>query len=276
MCRRCATTGSVKARDGFALLMDRYGWDFARAAQEVERIIGAPEPLQRRTAASPLHSRRAPHDASSRLLTAVSGWLKPIAEVEAVCGYFRHRGLSLPEASPLAALPPGSEVRVTGSFAALVAPVLSADELLVTYHLTLVAKDGRPANVKPRKRVLPVGVPGGMRGAAIRLAPLGRGSVLGLAEGVETALSASVLFGVPVWACVSAGGLEAFALPTSVRDQVRCVLVFGDRDPNGAGEKAATRLMERLERQYPIHCEVWLPPTAGSDWNDVLRAKTGR
>jgi putative DNA primase/helicase len=41
--------------------------------------------------------------------------------------------------------------------------------------------------------------------------------VLGIAEGIETALSASILFNVPVWAALTEGLLQEWVPPPDVR-----------------------------------------------------------
>ena len=74
------------------------------------------------------------------------------------------------------------------------------------------------------------------KGAAIRLGPAG--DVLGIAEGIETALSVTALFGVPCWAAVSAAMLAAWQPPP----EAKRIIVFGDNDPNYAGQSAAYAL----------------------------------
>ena len=65
-------------------------------------------------------------------------------------------------------------------------------------------------------------------GAAVRLFPE-HGHTLGVAEGIETALAASILFNMPVWSALNAGLLEKWIPPASVET----VLIFGDNDRNG-------------------------------------------
>lgn len=104
------------------------------------------------------------------------------------------------------------------------------------------------------------------------LGPLGRGAIrfggaapkMGLAEGIETALSATRLFDLPCWATL---GTERFALvnlPTDVSELV----LFLDND--GGGRRAEALAREKLGHIPSI--EARYPPRPGDDWNDVLRA----
>jgi hypothetical protein len=89
---------------------------------------------------------------------------------------------------------------------------------------------------------------------------------LGLAEGIETALSATSLFGIPCWATL---GNERFGL-VSIPESVRELYLFVDHDEGG-------RLAERRARNaYAIanrRIATQVPETPGFDWNDELVAR---
>lgn len=100
---------------------------------------------------------------------------------------------------------------------------------------------------------------------AVRLA-WPRGGRLGVAEGVETALSAMQLFGISCWATL---GNERFGLVT-IPESVRELHLFVDNDAGG-------RLAEERAREA-YACEgrriVTRPPErSGDDWNDVLLSR---
>ncbi len=103
------------------------------------------------------------------------------------------------------------------------------------------------------------------KGSAIRLCE--PGDTLGIAEGIETALSVTALFGVPCWAAISDTILKGWEPPPDVRQ----VIVFGDNDENSAGQAAAYALAHRLAVR-DRSARVDLPPL-GMDWNDVWRNK---
>jgi putative DNA primase/helicase len=90
--------------------------------------------------------------------------------------------------------------------------------------------------------------------------------VLGIAEGIETALSASILFDVPVWAAISAPLLKKWHPPMGVGK----VIIFGDHDENFTGQEAAYCLARSLSDEFEV--EVKLPSIPGWDWNDVHRS----
>ena len=141
----------------------------------------------------------------------------------------------------------------------MIAMVTGPDGAPSTLHRTYLTNDGRKAPVIEPRRLMPGII---AKGAAVRLGPTG--DLLGIAEGIETALSATALFGVPCWAAVSAGMLAAWQPPP----QARRIIIFGDNDPSYAGQAAAYALARRLGTRQRV-VEVQIPHKVGTDWNDV-------
>ena len=142
-----------------------------------------------------------------------------------------------------------------GKYPALVAPILAGDDTLESVQRIY------DAPVEPRKKVMtPVHT---ITGAAVHLfRPNG---VLGVAEGIETALAAHQLYNKPVWATISEGGMQAFEPPPTVKQ----VIIFGDNDESFVGQQAAYQLAKKLT-QKGFKADVILPQKAGTDWLDVL------
>jgi putative DNA primase/helicase len=129
----------------------------------------------------------------------------------------------------------------------------------VTLHRTYLTADGHKANVTPAKKFM-----AGLRlnGGAVRLSRVA--DWIGVAEGIETALAASMRFGVPVWAATNAVLLEQFRPP----EGVKTVWIMGDSDSSYTGQAAAYNLARRLVRDgYGV--ELHFPANLDTDWCDA-------
>ncbi len=144
-----------------------------------------------------------------------------------------------------------------GRYPAMLAPIVK-DGRLVAIHRTYLL-DGQKAPVPtPKKLTAASGI---LSGACIPLAAP-RGGVLGIAEGIETAIAASLGSGLPVVAAYCANALAAFDFPVGI-DRLT---VFADNDP--AGQQAAAALAQRAV-QAGLTSKILTPSTPGSDWADV-------
>ena len=142
---------------------------------------------------------------------------------------------------------------------AMIAAV-SLDEGPIAIHRTFLSTEasGKAAFEKPKRAL------GALGEAAVRLFDPAS-EKLGLAEGIESAMSAYALTGIPVWATL---GNERFGL-VSVPDSVTELHLFVDHD--AGGELAASRGLAAYAREgRTIH--VRKPSSRDSDWNDELTA----
>jgi len=155
---------------------------------------------------------------------------------------------------PATPLGSGSSLRF---LPALIAAV-SEGRNIVGVQRNFLQLNGRPAPFSKNKRSL-----GALREGAVQLSrPAG---ILGLAEGIENALSASVLLDIPVWATLGAERFAHVAIPSGVS---RLVLLA---DNDGAGRRAAQRAREAYGRAGRELATVWLPQPF-NDWNQLLLA----
>jgi predicted P-loop ATPase len=123
-------------------------------------------------------------------------------------------------------------------------------------HRTFLLDDGS-AKAPPGKKMLnPVA------GGSVRLSLLPEDGHLGIAEGIETALSARRIFDLPTWAALSADGLRRWQWPQGIQR----VTIFADA--GDAGRQAAGALAARLTIAS-IPSRV-LEPLHGDDFNDDL------
>jgi putative DNA primase/helicase len=262
-CRRCG------AGDGFRLLMKVHGWTFAEARK---RVLAAAGIEQARSAHAPIArpagaAEQRPAGVTARVRDIRRGTCEP-GDVAGVRDYLASRALwPLPVGCTLrahASLEYWEERRRIGRYAGLVADVTDLAGELVTVHVTYLQGGSKLEQCEPRKILSPMT---GRSGCAVRLVP-SAGDALGIAEGLETALSAHRLHDLPVWAALNTSLLQKFEPPK----EVRRLVIFADRDAPGL--EAAARLVERLQGHVGI--EIRVPPPPANDWNDVSRNHSGR
>jgi putative DNA primase/helicase len=148
----------------------------------------------------------------------------------------------------------------------MVAMVSGPDGKPVSMHRTFLKSDGSgKAEMASPRKMMPGELP---EGACIRLSEYVAGGPLGIAEGIETAMSASALYDMPVWAAINSAILKKWLPPDGCTE----VAVFGDNDPKFGGQSAAWALAHRLAVKG-FEVSVHIPERAGTDWNDVWKAK---
>lgn len=148
----------------------------------------------------------------------------------------------------------------------MVAMVSRPDGKPVSMHRTFLKSDGSgKAEMASPRKMMPGELP---EGACIRLSEYVAGGPLGIAEGIETAMSASALYDMPVWAAINSAILKKWLPPDGCTE----VAVFGDNDPKFGGQSAAWALAHRLAVKG-FEVSIHIPEQVGADWNDVMRAK---
>ena len=146
---------------------------------------------------------------------------------------------------------------------ALVALVSHATTgLPLTLHRTWIQADGHKAMVAPPRMFL-----GGHRkaGGVVRLWPDDAVTLgLGIAEGIETALSLAHAF-TPVWACLDANNLATLSVPMGVES----LLIAADNDQVGI-DAARTCGVRWSEAGREVR--IATPDGDGADLNDLASA----
>ena len=246
--------------DGFDLLKIVHGWDMAVATAEVRRHIGRSADLRN----GPTTVARRPPDRSARSLL----WADAVAldRVEAVRLWWMARVGFVPSCPDLRATTRLHHAPTATAYPGMIARVVSpCGSRAVQLHRTYLTQGGEKAPVEQARLLMPKIVDGEMDGGAVRLA--GYGDALGIAEGIETAVAATALTGIPCWAALTANGLTKWQPPVGV-----VVTIFADNDSHKrfTGLKAAADLAHRLTGERVKVADVLIPPTKGDDWNDVL------
>lgn len=179
--------------------------------------------------------------------------------------YLKRRGIEQPFPAMLRAharMTYRHEDKTRTHHPAMIARFVSPDASVSTFHVTYLTGDGHKASVPTARKMLPGKVPDG---GAVRLGA--SAETMGIAEGIETAMSAMQVFEVPVWAALSANGLMKWQPPSNVRH----VLIFGDADEGFDGQTKAYALAHRL-KLAGLNVEVRIPDFIGTDWNDYLQS----
>lgn len=237
---------------GIDLLQKLRGWDFAEAARAVDAVLGTvPEPMQR----------------ASRAKGIPRWWAAagtPVMAGGLVDQYLANRGLSGIDAPDALREIVQARYRHDNGIVSvfpggMLTQVLTAGGTLTGVQVTYLVAGGKKASVPTPKKSFGLFPPG----SAAQLA-LDYEDELGVAEGVETALSCRLLFRVPTWAVLGTSGLKNWTPPVGVKH----VTVFADNDENGAGLAAAWPLIHRL-RVSGIKADIRVPEEVG-DFNDVL------
>jgi putative DNA primase/helicase len=256
--------------NGIELVKRFFNLTFKEAAPRIEAAMGEahaePSPLRRSPATTP-RPQRTDQDLRREL---DQRWAQGVAiePGDPVDLWLRKRGFALSEWPPCLRctlrLQHCDDDGVVTWHPAMLALVVGLDGTPGTIHRTYLTQDGNKAAVDQVRKFAPrLHFP---PGGAVRLAP--PGPVLGIAEGIETALAAAMLFNIPVWSAISAEFLKTFVPPVGTER----LLIFGDNDPHGAGQDAANELAGRLTSSMRVKVHI---PDRDKDWNNVLLAARG-
>jgi hypothetical protein len=237
-------------------MRDAYGWALAWLG-----LAGGAEPrpaLPPRPAA-PEAPRAASLPASADMARRI--WREAVAPAGTLAeAYLAARGLSIEIGAPLRFHPdcPRGPERWPALVALMSDPLSGAP---CGVHRTFLARDGSGKASGP----LPTKMMAGAAGV-IRLVPDADVTCgLGLAEGIETALSVMQGFGWrPVWAATSAGAIRRFP----VLPGIEALTIFAD--PDGAGMEAA-RACAGAWAEAGREARICAPPAG--DFNDAIRGR---
>lgn len=266
-CYGCGEQG-----DAIDWLRKRAGLSFVDAVEELAVRAGLTPDREGRTRpeARPVAERQTSAEIEAEIADKVA-WARGLwAACRPAAGtlvetYLTARGIEIGRLAgglpPTLRFHPGLKHADTGLvFPAMVAAVQAPDGRVAGIHRTFLKPDGsgKAAVVSAKK------MGGVCWGGCIRLCPAA--ARMGLAEGIETALSVMTGGGLPTWAAGSMGNMAAADLPPVVRRLVLCT--DGDSDAVAMGRMVEAakefhggRLRAVDERRAP----------KGADWNDVLR-----
>jgi len=243
------------------------GRELLDLAAEITGTYQQPNGMHREAPVSPKANIK-PRDASAEIAHILAR-SAPIAGTLAET-YLKSRGLDPPPSDDLRFCANVTDWKAgVGRPAMIAIPRLANGEPAGGVHRTFLAYDGlAKAPMDQPKKML-----GSMENGAIRLAPMGEDGRLGIAEGIETALAAMRLYGLPVWAATAApflGGRDrsgawiGFVPPAGIR----ALYIFADA--GAAGLKVANAVLEQAkENGLPA---AIIEPVGDDDFNADLVA----
>ena len=230
-----------------------HGWDFKKTASEVDQIVGnIPVTVEKRP-------ERTDEDKSKACRKLLEGAGRVVEGTPAYRYLWSRCGDPGGILGDLRAHPGIRHTQSGGVHPAMLGIMRYPDGSGSSVHRTYLTQDGQKAMVDPVRKMMP-GLP--LNGSCVRLGPVM--PRIGIAEGIETAICAGKLFGLPVWAATCAGLLKTWEPPEGIQE----VLILGDNDASWTGQEAAYVLAKRL-KAAGLDVEVKIPPRVGTDWANV-------
>ena len=247
------------AGDGMKLAMEYTGKAFVDAARDIDGLLGNIKFDTKRPQAMSDDQRK-------NMLRDTYTATQPIEAGDAAHKYLESRGIDeiiYPDALRFA---PSLRDGDGGIRPCLVAMVgVYGESKFVSMHRTFLASDGSgKADMQSPRKIMPGSLPDG---SCVMLSDYESGP-LGIAEGIETAMSASALYSMPVWAALSSNMLVKWMPPENCKD----VVIFGDNDKKFGGQYAAYNLAHKLAIKG-VNVTVEIPQQNGEDWADVYSRK---
>ncbi|MEK6704618.1 MAG: toprim domain-containing protein [Bdellovibrionota bacterium] len=151
-----------------------------------------------------------------------------------------------------------------GNYPTMVAKITDQTGKFMGVHRTYLTPSGLKAEVVEPKKML-----GAAKGGAVHFDAAKE--IVAVTEGIETGLAVREGTGLPVWAALSASGLEALQIP----HEVTTVYIWGDQDSSKTGERSANRLARRMydagKRVFVLipPRELLDPGKKSKDWLDI-------
>lgn len=252
----CSTCGSFG--DGFSLLsifLDKPFFEVLKAVNEV--LDGASVSVPQRAVPAAVSLKQKLQQTANRNMRQLNRLMKTLTPVERnqsrIAAYLGSRSL-FPELNSqkdcyFGVIPfyerEGDNFTKVGDFPAMVWLLRDEKGDVVSAHRTYLDPQGAGKLPKKDSRKL-IGCirPKGLSGSAIRIGEP-QGGVLGIAEGIETAMAVTQMSGETCWSAISAALLSNFEVP----EGVTTVNIYADLDVSGAGQRAGKSLAKRLHAQ---------------------------
>ena len=230
----------------FKYLEESTGQDFKRLARDIDQLLGN------------THEREEPIEVKEDVGAKAVSKLRSLPGLRGTDGqeYLNQRGIfTLPK----------NGIRYNskeGNYQSLYS-IATDDSYRPAYlHRTLL--DGsKKANVEASKKLLTLNECFG----SVSIKMFSHQTALGIAEGIETALSATQIYKVATWSVLNTSLMKRFKAPPGVEH----LMIFADNDKKGAGHAAAFECAHKnLVANNDVTRVTVRWPSEFGDFNDVL------
>ena len=262
-CNQCG------AGDGISLVMKMTGRQFSEVASEIDGLVGNIKAEDHRPQID--QARR------ENMLREVYLASKPIVPGDLAHRYLEGRHIAERAYPATLRFAPKLADGEGGIRPCMVAMVGIHGDLrpngrqrYATMHRTFLRPDGSgKAEMASPRKMMPGSVPDG---ACVMLSDWPGYGPIGIAEGIETAMSASAMFDIPVWAALNATMMTKWVPPEGADE----VVIFADHDRSFTGQWAAYTLARSLRKQQPdLDLKIMTPSIEGTDWADEWMLQSG-
>ena len=239
--------------NGFELLIQKTGKEFEDVCRDLDKFLGnVDEQLEHR-----IKTIEESH------LNALGRYNSMIKIEKSPCEiYLRNRGITtLPKYSVRYSYAEYA-ISTKSNIPAMFALAVTENNKIKYSHCTFLIGNNK-ANIDTPKQLNTIQEYSGS--LAIKL--FSHKDVLGIAEGIETALSACQMFKVPTWSVLNTTFMKRFVAPKDLK----VLYVFADNDTNGSGLAAAfTCGRNNIIRNSSLEKVHILWPLRNGDFNDII------
>ena len=243
------------AGNGFSLVQKCLNITFRETLVKIQSIVGGCVKME-------IEEKKEDIEQNRKNLNSL--WLKSVPLTGGCDGskYFHGRKLSL---QPDNVQYCGScyEPETKTKRPALIAKIVNANNKPISISRIYLKKD----DLESGKKIMPKTE--SLVGSAVRLfspeSKMFDSNILGIAEGIETAMSCTQMYEIATWACLSSTLMENWEPP----EKYKKIVIYGDNDANFAGQKSAYTLAKKLFAKGLV-VNVVFPILQGTDFNDEL------
>lgn len=240
--------------NGFDLLMSKTGLEYLEICEEVDKITGNDNPGRTIEVQMKDNSHHEELKYFSKMMSV---------EKSPVQAYLKSRGITImPDHSVRFSIKEYS-TSTKSRLSAMYCVASNYNNKIKYSHCTFLIGSNK-ANIEAPKQMKTITEYSG----SIAVKMFKYKDKLGIAEGVETALSCNQMFNIPTWSVLTSSFMKRFVVPKGVKE----FYIFADNDRNGTGLASAFHCGRSnvLKANDVEQVHILWPLKDDSDFNDIL------